>query len=74
MANNMAAEFLLEMKDIRKICADEEKRSGMTLDVAFEPVGNGKITLAAGKTQHVMILIGAVAAAGEEALYKAITL
>lgn len=63
--NMMSALFLMEAERLAKMAARQD------LQLKIAPVGNGALANVYGETQQVMILIGEVAAQGEDALYKA---
>lgn len=67
----MFAEFLLPADRVRGIAEHDAQKSGSKIEVDLQPRGNGAMTLAVGPIQPVMFLIGAVAAEGEAALYRA---
>lgn len=67
----MAAEVLLPPDCVRGIADRDVKKSGVTVGVDIQSRNNGEASLVVGRIQQVMFLIGAVAAEGEAALYRA---
>jgi hypothetical protein len=63
--NMMFATFLMESERLAKMAARQD------LQLKIAPVGNGRVASVYGEAQQVMILIGEVAAQGEDALWKA---
>lgn len=69
--NKMIATFCMTADSLKKIAEADAKTSSSQVAVEIRPVLNGKLSTATGEAQAVMFLIGAVAANGEDTLYKA---
>ena len=69
--SKMIAQFLLTPARLLDIAERNAKKSGTEIGVEIHPIGNGHICGVVGETLAVMLLIGAVAAEGEDALFKA---